>query len=73
MTPQEVRKWRSDNGFTQQRLADELGVTVITVCRWETETRAIPSMLVLALEALQKREEAGKSKTKKPKKKGGEK
>jgi transcriptional regulator with XRE-family HTH domain len=64
MTPEEIRKWRTNTGFTQQLLADELGVSVITVCRWETGARAIPSYLHLALEALGIRKGVGKSKKK---------
>jgi DNA-binding transcriptional regulator YiaG len=62
MTPEEIKQWRTDTGFTQQRLADELMVSVITVCRWETGVRAIPAFLPLALEALGKRQKTGKPK-----------
>jgi transcriptional regulator with XRE-family HTH domain len=64
MTPEELKTWRMDKGFTQQELAEGLGVSNVSVCRWETGVRAIPSFLPLALETLERRkkEEAGKSK-----------
>jgi len=43
------------NGYTQQRLADALGVIQVTVARWESGVREIPSFLGLALEALEAR------------------
>lgn len=42
-------------GLTQEGLARQLGVIQLTVARWETGTRAIPSFLPLALEALENR------------------
>ena len=49
MKPDELRKWREKNGYTQDELADILGVAMFSVSRWETGTRAIPSFLHLAL------------------------
>jgi transcriptional regulator with XRE-family HTH domain len=53
MTPEELKTWRKQEGYTQQRLADALGVTKVTVGRWETGVRHIPSFLALTLRALE--------------------
>lgn len=55
MTGQELQKWRHQWGLTQEGLGRRLGVIRLTVARWETETRTIPSFLPLALEALEYR------------------
>ena len=55
MTGQELKEWRRKRGLTQMDLARRLGVIRLTVARWETGTRAIPSFLPLALEALENR------------------
>lgn len=59
MTGQELKEWRRKRGLTQEDLARRLGVIRLTVARWETATRAIPSFLQLALEALENRMEKG--------------
>jgi len=56
MTPAELQQWRSATGLSQARLATLLGVRTMTVSRWETGTRTIPSFLHLALEALHSRQ-----------------
>jgi len=53
MTPSDLLKWRKKNGYTQIRLGKELGVTTITVYRWEKAMREIPSFLHLALNSLE--------------------
>ena len=55
MTRQELQQWRKERGLTQEGLARCLGVIRLTVARWETGVRAIPSFLPLALEALEYR------------------
>ena len=40
-------------GLTQEDLARRLGVIRLTVARWETGSRSVPSFLSLALEALE--------------------
>jgi transcriptional regulator with XRE-family HTH domain len=55
MTGQELKAWRRKVGLTQEKLAGHLGVIKLTVARWETGTRSIPSFLSLTLEALENR------------------
>ena len=49
----ELREWRGRLGLTQERLAQELGVTFTTVWRWEKGVQAIPPMLRLALQQIE--------------------
>jgi DNA-binding transcriptional regulator YiaG len=51
--PAELKAARKKLGMSQPQLADALGVDRVSVARWETGTRRIPSMLRLALKALQ--------------------
>jgi transcriptional regulator with XRE-family HTH domain len=44
-----VLAWREQHGLSQQRLAELLGTTNVTVYRWESGRQAIPPMLELAL------------------------
>jgi transcriptional regulator with XRE-family HTH domain len=53
MTRDELRKWRTGNGYTQARLAKALGIASMTVTRWEMGIRSIPPFLHLALKALE--------------------
>ena len=53
MTRDELRKWRTDNGYSQARLAKALGVASMTVTRWEMGIRSIPPFLHLALKTLE--------------------
>ena len=53
MKPSELVKWRKKNGYSQISLGKALGVTTITVYRWEKEMREIPSFLHLALNSLE--------------------
>lgn len=68
MDIKDLKKWRSDHKITQKKLGELLGVTVLTVARWETGVRKIPSFLHLALKEL----ERDLKTTGKIKKKGGE-
>ena len=72
MKPKELKAWREKNGYTQARLGAALGVTTITVSRWENKARAIPSFLHLALAGLEKRGGEAKKIKGKKKKEGGE-
>jgi transcriptional regulator with XRE-family HTH domain len=53
MKKEGLKKWRIDNGYSQAALAKALGVAVMTVSRWETGLRTIPSFLHLALRCLE--------------------
>lgn len=69
MTPEQLKQWRKKNGYTQTSLARGLEVYQVTVARWETGVREIPSFLHLALDALEckakeVKEEKGKRKRK---------
>lgn len=44
MTSKELRERRERLGFTQAQLANALGVTSITVSRWERGAQRIPEM-----------------------------
>lgn len=67
MKPSELIKWRKQNGYSQITLGKALGVSTITVYRWEKAMREIPSFLHLALRCLES--EGGEAKTKGTKKK----
>jgi transcriptional regulator with XRE-family HTH domain len=49
MKPLDLVSWRKRNGFSQIKLAKILGVSTITVYRWEKSMREIPPFLHLAL------------------------
>ena len=53
MNPSDLLKWRKKNGYSQISLGKALGVTTITVYRWEKAMREIPSFLHLALKYLE--------------------
>ena len=48
LTPTQIRQLRQDRGWSQQALADRLGVNRTTVVRWEAgEVKAISALMVL--------------------------
>ena len=53
MTPEDLRQWRELTGYSQMKLAAALRVSRVTVTRWETGAREIPSFLGLALAGLE--------------------
>jgi transcriptional regulator with XRE-family HTH domain len=58
LTPTQIRKLRQDRGWSQQALADKLGVNRTTVVRWEAgEVKAISALMVLLEEVLETKEE----------------
>ena len=52
LNPIELVEWRKRNEYSQISLGRELGVSTITVYRWEKGMREIPSFLHLALKYL---------------------
>ena len=58
LTPTQIRKLRQDRGWSQQALADKLGVNRTTVVRWEAgEVKAIAALMVLLEDVLEVKEE----------------
>ncbi len=53
MTPEQLKTWRKQNGYSQSQLAGALSVDIMTISRWEREVRAIPKFLHLALKWLE--------------------
>jgi transcriptional regulator with XRE-family HTH domain len=53
MKKAELRTWRKRWGLKQRELAQALGVKNLAISRWERGERGIPSLLPLALEALE--------------------
>lgn len=50
-----LREWRRLRRINQRDLADILGVTYVTVARWELGERGMPPYLHLALESIDRR------------------
>jgi transcriptional regulator with XRE-family HTH domain len=70
MTAEELKKWRKENGYSQQALADVLGVPKVTVYRWESAgqaARRIPPFMHITLQCI----EAKKKKGEEPQKRKG--
>jgi transcriptional regulator with XRE-family HTH domain len=55
MKPKELRQRREALGMTQDDLARELGVKMMTVSRWERGVYPIPRHIGLAIEAIEMR------------------
>lgn len=49
----DLESWRERLGLTREELARELKTTYTTVYRWETDNRAIPPYLDLALKYIE--------------------
>jgi transcriptional regulator with XRE-family HTH domain len=62
VTPEDLKQWRELNGYSQMKLAAALRVSRVTVTRWETGVREIPSFLGLALAGLEAMDAEKKSK-----------
>ncbi len=54
MNGKTLKEKRSELDFTQEQLANELGVTANTVARWERDEMKIPPFLHLALETIER-------------------
>jgi transcriptional regulator with XRE-family HTH domain len=70
MTPEDLKKWRTEHGYTQITLSHALRTHSMTISKWERGEREMPSFLHLALYGLEcKSKEVKKDKgTKKTKK-----
>jgi transcriptional regulator with XRE-family HTH domain len=55
MNSDELKTWRKGWGLSQEKLAQLLGFHRVSIAQWETGRRRIPSLLPLALEALEHR------------------
>ncbi len=55
LNPSGLVEWRKRNGYSQIKLGKALGVSNITVYRWEKGMREIPSFLHLALNYLEEK------------------
>lgn len=44
VTPADVKRARTSRGWTQEQLADRLGVSIHTVQSWEQGRRPVPAM-----------------------------
>lgn len=66
MKPSDLVTWRKRNRYSQIKLGKALGVSTLTVYRWEKAMRSIPSFLHLALRCLEL--EGGEKKVKGKKK-----
>lgn len=64
MTAEEVKAWRERMGWSQERLAEALGVHTMTVSKWERGEQDHAPYLPLALDAL---EQQAKKKRRRPK------
>jgi transcriptional regulator with XRE-family HTH domain len=63
MAPEDLKKWRTEHGYTQITLAHALRTHSMTISKWERGEREIPSFLHLALYGLEcKNKEAKKTK-----------
>ena len=63
MTPEDLKKWRTEHGYTQITLSHALRTHSMTISKWERGEREIPSFLHLALDALEcKNKEVKKNK-----------
>ena len=58
LTPTQIRQLRQERGWSQQGLADRLGVNRTTVVRWEAgEVKAIAALMSLLEDVLEVKEE----------------
>ncbi len=54
LTPTQIRQLRQERGWSQQALADRLGVNRTTVVRWEMdEVKPLPALMGLLKEVLE--------------------
>ena len=61
MNSEDLKAKREGLELTQDQLAKELGVDVMTISRWERGARSIPPYLSLAIETVERRQMTAKS------------
>ena len=52
MTPDDLRRWQSEMGYTYDTAAEALGVSRATYANWLSGSRRIPDMAALACAAI---------------------
>lgn len=67
MTPQELRRIRKNLSLTQEQLAERLGVTRVTIARWETGARRIPELAARLVKRIETEIRAKRGKPKRSK------
>ncbi len=60
VTPEKLKRIRSALRWTQEKLAAEVGVTRVSVARWETGVRGISEPVARLIRSLEKEGEARK-------------
>ncbi len=63
ITPEAIKKFRQDNGLTQQQLAAILNVGIASISRWEAGKKSPTGTAAAILEALLSPSTAGAAKT----------
>jgi DNA-binding transcriptional regulator YiaG len=55
MDKDELKEWRQRNGYSQSDLAEALGISTLTVSRWERGAKNMPPYLHITLKCLKKK------------------
>lgn len=55
MTPKSLKRWRKSYGLTLESMGSLIGVTAVTISRWERDLRKIPPFLHLALKCIEEK------------------
>jgi transcriptional regulator with XRE-family HTH domain len=63
MTGEELKECRERLGLTQEQLAQEIGVHVMTVSRWERGARKIQTPVEKLVREIVRREKVGRPET----------
>jgi transcriptional regulator with XRE-family HTH domain len=56
MKPEQLKQFRKSRGWSQKRLADELGVIQQAISKWEAGKREIPKYIEKSIGYLEKNE-----------------
>ena len=66
MTPEDLKRIRRQLGLTQKELAEKLGVTLVTVGRWEAGMRKISEPVARLVQRIAAEERKKKGRTEEP-------